>query len=359
MIKKKLVFPIILLIGLGLFTTSTYAISNCVYAHYTLNETSGTNAYDSSGNNRNGTTINTPLWVSGKLNNSINLNGVNQYIDLGNIASFEYNQSFSVESWVNLTATGNRAIVTKSDGSINKGWRFEFSNQKVIMVLANPSGQITIHTNDIIPLNNWYHIIMTYNGSGKASGIKIYVNGTEMFLVTDIDNLANKTIINDRKCMIGVLDGSTSKYYYFSGRIDEVLIYNKTLNQTEVNLRYNGGIGTEQEICLLPPPPTTTTTITPTTTSTTTTIIPPIPSPISVTRCIDNTTLEKIIGYSFQVMHGNPVNFSYSKNTLCDYGCDTVTNTCSPNTFNLVGYLIIGLFVMLIVIGSIIKIWRR
>ena len=43
------------------------------YAWYHLNETSGTAVSDSSGNGRNGTTVNSPSWVAGKLNNSIQL----------------------------------------------------------------------------------------------------------------------------------------------------------------------------------------------------------------------------------------------------------------------------------------------
>jgi hypothetical protein len=50
------------------------------YLHYHLNELSGSVVNDSSGNSRNGITINSPLWVDGKLNKCIQLNGTTQYI---------------------------------------------------------------------------------------------------------------------------------------------------------------------------------------------------------------------------------------------------------------------------------------
>jgi hypothetical protein len=50
------------------------------YLQYHLNELNGSAVSDSSGNLRNGITVGTPLWVAGKLNNCIQLNGTTQYI---------------------------------------------------------------------------------------------------------------------------------------------------------------------------------------------------------------------------------------------------------------------------------------
>lgn len=50
------------------------------YAHYLLNESSGSSVSDSSGNGRNLSTIGNPSWVVGKLNNCVQLNGSSQYI---------------------------------------------------------------------------------------------------------------------------------------------------------------------------------------------------------------------------------------------------------------------------------------
>jgi len=50
------------------------------YLHYHLNESSGDVVTDSSGNARHAKTYGSPSWVSGKLNNCLQLNGSSQYI---------------------------------------------------------------------------------------------------------------------------------------------------------------------------------------------------------------------------------------------------------------------------------------
>ena len=54
--------------------------STSTYSWWHLNENTGTNVVDSSGNNYNGTAI-LPLWVTGKLNSALQFNGVNQSIN--------------------------------------------------------------------------------------------------------------------------------------------------------------------------------------------------------------------------------------------------------------------------------------
>jgi hypothetical protein len=51
-------------------------------AAYAFNETSGTIAADASGNGNNGVLINGPLFVAGKNDNGVRLDGVNDYVNL-------------------------------------------------------------------------------------------------------------------------------------------------------------------------------------------------------------------------------------------------------------------------------------
>jgi len=329
---------------LGVSMVSAVDLTPNVNAHYTLNETSGTAVSDSSGNGINGITVGNPLWVSGKLNNSLLFNGANQYVDLGNNFGFEYNKTFSVEAWVNLTATSSRAIISKVDRSTNYGWYLSVVDQKIYMTFSSSSSYaLQSHVNDVISLNNWYHVIMVYNGTNKANGIKIYVNGTNQFLVNDYENLGNRSISNSRSAMIGVLDGSSSKSSYFTGRIDEAVIYNNTLTPEEVTFRWNNSYGTELMSGELPPPPTTTTTTTTTTVPTTTTTSI---GNISTQYCYDNSTLYKRIA-KYQ---GGVLNVT-EEYINCDYGCSD--NSCEPSDF-MIAIGIIGVFIGLIILILII-----
>ncbi|MBN1313175.1 MAG: glycoside hydrolase family 127 protein, partial [Anaerolineae bacterium] len=68
---------------------------------YRFDESSGTTAADASGSGRNATLVNGPTWVSGAINNAVNLDGSNDYISIpGGIVSGL--GDFSIATWVRL-----------------------------------------------------------------------------------------------------------------------------------------------------------------------------------------------------------------------------------------------------------------
>ncbi len=220
-----------------------------VYAHYHLNESSGSSIPDSSGNGRNGTTINMEDsdWVTGKLGNCLQFDGVNEYVNCGDIASFERTDSFSIEFWFKTTTDLARLIITKGlkDGTY-RGW----------VVATSPGGKIVATLYSSYSANNylsiitssggffdgtWHHVIFTYDGTSTASGCHIYIDNTDMALTIDKDNLSG-TIINTANCQISGRQGVSALY---TGQIDEVVIYDKELIQSEVTYRYNSGTGRE------------------------------------------------------------------------------------------------------------------
>ena len=232
-------------LSLFLFVGNVLATSTCPYAWYHLNETSGTAVNDSSGNNRNGTTINSPTWVAGKLNNSIQLNG-NQGISLGNIAGFERTDSFSAEAWIYpTTSVATLTIVSKATSApAYTGWLVAFNNAKIYVYLINnfaTINEIIVSTTKTFPTSAWSHIVVTYDGTSLANGVKIYVNGT--LQNTDVGyNSLTGSLINSEPTQIGSGFGGL---FYFYGKLDEVTIYNYTLTAEQATLRWNGGAGTE------------------------------------------------------------------------------------------------------------------
>jgi len=215
------------------------------YAWYHLNETSGTAVSDSSGNGRNGTTVNSPSWVAGKLNNSIQLNGSSQYINLGTIAPFERTSNFSIEAWIypnNVSSAGGIISKAKATAPYN-GWTIYISGTKLKAQLINtdPGNLIFITGSTILTDNTWYHIVVTYNGSSTAAGLKMYINGV-LETPTVNQNSLSASILSSESTNIGLLQTGANP---FKGKIDELVIYNQTLNQSTIDFRYNSGTGTE------------------------------------------------------------------------------------------------------------------
>jgi len=228
--------------GVSLFGTGI----SC-YACWHLNETEGTNVADSSGNLRNGTTSNMldDNWVVGKLNNCLLFDGVSEYVDCGDIANFERNKTFSIEAWFKTNVSSNQTIISRmGDTAPYRGWGLVVRNNGYIrLFLANAVWTNLIATD--VPINyadnSWHHVIATYDGSSSALGVHIYVDGVDKTLTIEYNSLS-ATMSNTHTCCIA---GRNSAIEYFIGNIDEVIIYDKELNSSEVAERWNGGAGRE------------------------------------------------------------------------------------------------------------------
>ena len=216
------------------------------YAHWYLNESSGTTVSDSSGNGRSGTTVNGPTWVAGKLNNCLDFDYLStQYVNFGDIANFDSGDTFSLECWFNTTIAGDRALMGRMNPSAPyTGWEMFLSGGKVTIWLINNYGTndwFKIGTTSSFNDNTWHHVILTYNGSTSSTGVTIYVDGSPVATSSMRDTLYN-SIKNTANCEMGMRGTNLQKY---DGLIDEALIYDTELTQSDVTFRYNGGSGRE------------------------------------------------------------------------------------------------------------------
>ena len=146
-----------------------------------LNESSGLTAYDSSAFGNDGTLTNMDgtEWTSAKLNNGLLLDGLNDYITLSNttVGDYEYNDAFSVECWFYTTLLQTQQLVSKMSLT-NYGWKLyaDFTRIKFAMS-SNTPYVILLQTDQIISINTWYHVIMTYDGSDD----QIVVSASRLF----------------------------------------------------------------------------------------------------------------------------------------------------------------------------------
>ena len=74
--------------------------------------------------------------------------------------------------------------------------------------------------------------------------------------------------------------------------------------------------------------------------------------------CIDNSTLGRTITYTLTI-DGNSTTIQTNSSETCAYGCDSITNSCSPDPFNL-GVYVMGFLVSgLIILGVLMWLYKR
>jgi len=220
------------------------------YAHWHLNESAGATALDSSGNGRDGTLIQMEDvdWMAGKLSNCLYFDGRNEYVECGNIAGFERTDEFSLEAWFRvLNVAKDMMIVSRFNETDWQGYRL-FINEfnELAFTLATLDGNIIGVAPGTYDDDNWHHLAFTYDGSSDGSGIKIYVDSVSLTTVIHENTMSSGSMITPvTTFQIAAMNGITD----FKGYLDEVVIYELVLNQSQVSFRYNSGSGTED----LPP----------------------------------------------------------------------------------------------------------
>jgi len=205
------------------------------YIWYHLNEDSGTNVPDSSGNNRNGTTQNMEDedWVVGKLNNSLQFDGVDEYINIDYSVLENITDEVTLEAWIYPTTSSDKKVIVKSDAytlTLDKVGANLFTSGSIF----SSSIEYVATSTTPMSLDNWHHIVMVF----KNSYVYVYQDGIQEGQSTQCAFCNIDTNINN----ITIAGGGT---IYFDGKIDEIVIYDSGLNQDDITFRWNNGSGTE------------------------------------------------------------------------------------------------------------------
>ncbi|MFK8113858.1 MAG: DUF1553 domain-containing protein [Rubripirellula sp.] len=176
--------------------------------------------------------VGNPEWVKTRNDVGLKLNG-KSYIDLGQICDFERDQSFSYGGWFKpAKGAGHGGLIAKMDSSNqHRGYDLYAGHTQVSVHIIHswPNNAIKVTTKKKLKPDVWQHVFATYDGSSKAEGIKIYVDGELWDWSIEQDGLT-KSIHSKANLQIGSRSpGATVK-----GVVDEVQIFDRTLTQVEV-----------------------------------------------------------------------------------------------------------------------------
>jgi hypothetical protein len=106
---------------------------------------------------------------------------------------FERDHAFSFGAWVKLPrADLVGSILARMDDRNNyRGWDLWVENGRIASHLVNqwPANAVKVVTKGQVKPGVWTHLFVTYDGSSRASGIKIYLNGEPQSTETHADSL--------------------------------------------------------------------------------------------------------------------------------------------------------------------------
>jgi len=190
-------------------------------ALYHLDESSGA-IIDSSGNGNHGTYNGALYSQPGKYGTALGFDGGNDYITVPTSPSLESLEglNYSVSMWINNTGGDPYNVLLNIAGS----------GTGPLYILLDPNNALCrwghFNSGFIISTDTWHHIVYTYIFITATSGTeRFYVNGT---LVAE--RTGDIVAWDNGNWYFGGRTGDHS----FGGTIDEVAIYNRALNASEI-----------------------------------------------------------------------------------------------------------------------------
>ncbi len=126
-----------------------------------------------------------------------------------------------------------------------KGYSLHLVDNKVrfIMAMSWPQNAIQITTKERIKAKRWSQISVTYDGSSRADGLSLFIDGQEQEVQVDYDNLY-KSILFEPNIhtygFSGITLGARDKFIPFKGGgLDELKIFDRQLSHLEVLYSYS------------------------------------------------------------------------------------------------------------------------
>lgn len=120
-------------------------------------------------------------WESGQLADKALRAKSDMELSLDEAGDFDTKDSFSFGGWVKPERnTGMAAILSRMDESNNyRGWDFWIEEGRVGTHIVSKwmDDALKVVSANSIPGKAWSHVFVTYDGSAKAEGVKIYING--------------------------------------------------------------------------------------------------------------------------------------------------------------------------------------
>src|SRR5207249_9202817 len=146
----------------------------------------------------------------------------------------------ALDGWINPSVNGNAIYFGKTQYGHNDYLLYFHGTSGVGGLIKSGGTELVIGGSYVPPLNQWTHLALTYDGTS----MKLYING----------------VLNDSAPKSGNIDGDNVEFaiggradpndhLFFTGKIDEVEVFDRALSQAEIQAIYNAGSAGKCNLC--------------------------------------------------------------------------------------------------------------
>ncbi len=200
-------------------------------AHFPLDETDGDQVGDLVKTDRRGTIRGKVARVPGKFGGALEFDGKTLVLG-GEVGAFDSDEKFSLAAWIWPTSASPTTVLSKIDeANAFRGYDVILEGAKICSHFVHhwPDKAFKVVTKEPLSLNEWHHVAVAYDGSRRATGVKIYVDGKPREFDVTTNNSLDGTLKTDKPFHIGQRNATAP----FQGRIDDVQLYSVSLTAEE------------------------------------------------------------------------------------------------------------------------------
>ena len=163
---------------------------------------------------------------------ALSFDGTNDYVDAGISprALVGSSSAFSVSAWINMDDDTNEYICGAMESGAERFYLRVVDASGIGYLRWGYGDSSSSDTDGVISLNEWHHVIWTYD----TTNAKIYIDGE----LKNTTAVSGKTITNTDNLYIGVLNSNGTPANYLDGKISSFKIFNSALTLAQIQEMY-------------------------------------------------------------------------------------------------------------------------
>ncbi|TWT84409.1 Planctomycete cytochrome C [Planctomycetes bacterium CA13] len=203
--------------------------------------------------NRFGKDASSPIanhLVDGHLGKAIKLTG-DDAVEIPGVGHFKRHDPFSFSLWIWSPEVQTRGVIYRRsrgwDDAGSIGYELTREGSKLSAKLCHfwPGDAIAIETTVPLEAKQWYHVVVTYDGSSRAAGLKIFLDGklSETTVVKDhlTRNISEWGDSYEKNDQFDLAIGSRYRDRGFvGGKVDTFEVFDRQISAIEVAQLFDG-----------------------------------------------------------------------------------------------------------------------
>ncbi|WP_299820574.1 LamG-like jellyroll fold domain-containing protein [uncultured Pontibacter sp.] len=211
--------------------------------YFGLDETASTSAYKDYVSATTADCTNCPTATEGLFAGAQQFDGKDDGLNINDVKNFEWgpNSDFTIELWMQVSgsSSSSRVMLGRSATDSRMIWWIGVdANGYAVFELRDRQRNGFIMGDQGVKVNDgkWHHVAVVRDGRLRRN--KLYVDGFAVgnFEFDYSDNFESVAPVN-----VGYLD--LDNKYRYNGKLDEIMVYNRVLEEPEMRSRYNKGAG--------------------------------------------------------------------------------------------------------------------